>query len=320
MEPAALLPLITPLLSTGEVVATPDTAVATALAAAGWEVRIEEPAALADDSVGAILLLAGEVPAKGDRGPTLLADAVRATRPGGIIAVAAPSAVPAELAGVGDGQPALAAAAADHLLRERGIDVELLAAPGAAARLAGRPWAGLEDLPVDRTPGLLEAGEVVLAVGRSPGSMADRSRTFFGSIARKITAASVICTDEAGRVLVVFDDFRRMWTLPGGLVDAAESPADAAVREAWEEGGVRVVLDELLGVFAHDHPDRVQFFYAARPAAPTPDPSPVHTHEVTEVRWVTRARAEAMVDPMMRRRMQECLDGRARNPVRTWGW
>lgn len=320
MEPADLLPLLTTVLPVGEVVATPHAGVADALAANGVEVRVEGPSVLPDGSVGAVLLLAGEVPAAGDRGPTLLAEAVRATRPGGIVAVAAASAMPARLARTGDGQPALTATDADHLLRERGVEVELLAAPGAAARLAGRPWAGADDLPVDRSPGLLDAGEVVLAVGRTPGSPADRSRTFFGSIARKVAAASVICTDDDGRVLVVFDDFKRSWTLPGGLVDAAENPADAAVREAWEEGGVRVVLDELLGVFAHDHPDRVQFFYAARPEVPTPSPSPVHTHEVSEVRWVTRDTAEAMVDPMMRRRMRECLDGRQRNPHRTWGW
>ena len=38
------------------------------------------------------------------------------------------------------------------------------------------------------------------------------------------------------------------WSLPGGGVEPAEDPYDAAVREAEEETGYIVELDELLGV------------------------------------------------------------------------
>ena len=42
------------------------------------------------------------------------------------------------------------------------------------------------------------------------------------------------------------------WVFPGGYVDAGEPPEKAAVREAWEEVGLEVELDELLGVFSVD--------------------------------------------------------------------
>ena len=41
--------------------------------------------------------------------------------------------------------------------------------------------------------------------------------------------------------------------LPGGAIEPGETPADAAVREAWEETGVRVRLTRLVGVFGGSH-------------------------------------------------------------------
>jgi ADP-ribose pyrophosphatase YjhB (NUDIX family) len=40
------------------------------------------------------------------------------------------------------------------------------------------------------------------------------------------------------------------WVFPGGYVDAGEPPEKAAVRETWEEVGLEVGLEDLLGVFS----------------------------------------------------------------------
>ena len=40
-----------------------------------------------------------------------------------------------------------------------------------------------------------------------------------------------------------------LWELPGGFCDGWEHPADAAVREAREELGVTVRLDEFVGMY-----------------------------------------------------------------------
>jgi 8-oxo-dGTP diphosphatase len=37
--------------------------------------------------------------------------------------------------------------------------------------------------------------------------------------------------------VLVFNNFRRVWELPGGLIDAGERPRDAAIRELREEAG-----------------------------------------------------------------------------------
>ncbi len=52
--------------------------------------------------------------------------------------------------------------------------------------------------------------------------------------------AACVILDGGGRVLLVKENYeRRRWTLPGGAIDADETPWDAAVREVAEETGLR---------------------------------------------------------------------------------
>jgi ADP-ribose pyrophosphatase YjhB (NUDIX family) len=54
--------------------------------------------------------------------------------------------------------------------------------------------------------------------------------------------------DETGRVLCVKRGYGpRNWTIPGGGVEAGESPIEALVREVREETGYRVEIGELVG-------------------------------------------------------------------------
>ena len=52
------------------------------------------------------------------------------------------------------------------------------------------------------------------------------------------------------------------WDLPKGVADPGEAPRDAAVREAWEEAGLRLPADALvdLGEFAYLPAKRLHLF------------------------------------------------------------
>jgi 8-oxo-dGTP pyrophosphatase MutT (NUDIX family) len=57
-----------------------------------------------------------------------------------------------------------------------------------------------------------------------------------------------VIRDCDGRILLVRHVEGR-WMLPGGAIDPGETPADAARRECWEEAGVLVEPERILGVY-----------------------------------------------------------------------
>lgn len=68
------------------------------------------------------------------------------------------------------------------------------------------------------------------------------------SIPRKRSAATVVFTDAAGRVLLCEPTYKQVWEAPGGAVEADESPRDAAVREVCEELGLVVEPGRMVAV------------------------------------------------------------------------
>lgn len=58
----------------------------------------------------------------------------------------------------------------------------------------------------------------------------------------------VIARDQGGRILLVHDRDSGSWTLPGGIIEPGESPADAALREVWEETHVLARLTHIVAV------------------------------------------------------------------------
>ena len=55
--------------------------------------------------------------------------------------------------------------------------------------------------------------------------------------------------DGQGRVLLMQRSDNRLWAMPGGMVEVGETAAQAAEREFWEETGVHVRAERLLGIY-----------------------------------------------------------------------
>ncbi len=69
----------------------------------------------------------------------------------------------------------------------------------------------------------------------------------------------VLIRNDDGEVLLVRSWFgHQKWSLPGGGIRRNETPTEAAVREVYEETGIRVALGDMheLGAFIYPHPDR----------------------------------------------------------------
>jgi 8-oxo-dGTP pyrophosphatase MutT (NUDIX family) len=76
-----------------------------------------------------------------------------------------------------------------------------------------------------------------------------RLRAALGSELLVLPSVTGIVYDERGRILLVRQTEGGVWSAPGGSVDPEETPADAVVREVWEETGLYVAPVRLLGVY-----------------------------------------------------------------------
>ncbi|MDP3988882.1 MAG: NUDIX hydrolase [bacterium] len=63
---------------------------------------------------------------------------------------------------------------------------------------------------------------------------------FYKSLPKKRMGAAVLLFNGAGDLLLVKPNYRDQWSLPGGVVDAEESPRAGAIREVYEEIGLTV--------------------------------------------------------------------------------
>jgi 8-oxo-dGTP diphosphatase len=87
------------------------------------------------------------------------------------------------------------------------------------------------------------------------------------------------------------------WTLPGGKLEPGECPEDTAVRETFEETGLRVRATGVIG--SRVHPETgVMIVYVA--AALTSETGAMVSAggEVVEVRWVGVAEAQELIGDM----------------------
>lgn len=71
---------------------------------------------------------------------------------------------------------------------------------------------------------------------------------YVAALPRKRMGAGALFVDDLDRVLLVEPTYKDYWELPGGVVEANESPLAAAVREIDEELGLTVTLGRLLVV------------------------------------------------------------------------
>ncbi len=65
--------------------------------------------------------------------------------------------------------------------------------------------------------------------------------------------ATGVVAERDGHILLVRRNHEPMlgkWSFPSGFVDAGEVVAEAAMRETFEETGVQVCIDRLLGVYS----------------------------------------------------------------------
>ena len=89
--------------------------------------------------------------------------------------------------------------------------------------------------------------------------------TFSKTLPRKITAAGALFTDTGGKVLLVVPTYKTVWEIPGGTIEANESPQQACKREVREELGIDIPIGRLLRLNyrqeSEDHSEILLFLF-----------------------------------------------------------
>lgn len=67
------------------------------------------------------------------------------------------------------------------------------------------------------------------------------------------SGANAIVVNEMGEVLLIQRSDNGRWCLPGGHVDYGETITQTAVREAYEETGIRIEVERLSGVYSQPY-------------------------------------------------------------------
>ncbi|MFE7948389.1 NUDIX domain-containing protein [Streptomyces sp. NPDC057426] len=130
-----------------------------------------------------------------------------------------------------------------------------------------------------------------------------------------VPSVTVVVRDDSGRLLLIHRTDNALWALPGGGHDIGERIGDTAVREVEEETGIRVEVDNIVGLYtdpehvlAYDDGEVRQQFSICFRAHPVG--GVVRTSsESKEVRWVDPADLDELdIHPSMRLRIHHGLD------------
>ena len=77
---------------------------------------------------------------------------------------------------------------------------------------------------------------------------AEEKQKYFDGLPKKHMATGAIMFDRKNRLLIVKPTYKDGWTIPGGVVDADESPRTACIREVKEEVSLDITDPTLLCV------------------------------------------------------------------------
>lgn len=121
--------------------------------------------------------------------------------------------------------------------------------------------------------------------------------------------------NERDEILLVHPTYRPDWLIPGGSVDADESPLQACVREAREELGLNARVGRLLCVEYHARigtkTESLQFIFDAQTlSAEDIARIKLPADELSEWRWVALEEARPLLTDRMFNRIRHALEAR----------
>jgi 8-oxo-dGTP diphosphatase len=148
---------------------------------------------------------------------------------------------------------------------------------------------------------------------------------WYASLPAVYMSAGMLITDLDGRVLIVKPNYRPYWSIPGGIVEAAEAPHDGATREIAEELGLDIPAGDLLVVDwappENERPRGITSYIFDGGTLADPAAIRLQEEELDDAQFVSWAEAAARMLPSTATRIPAARHARyARRPVYLPGW
>jgi 8-oxo-dGTP diphosphatase len=130
---------------------------------------------------------------------------------------------------------------------------------------------------------------------------------------RKRLAAGALIRNHQGEILIVKPIYRDGWLIPGGAVEAGESPLVACTREVREELGLQLVIRRLLCIEYQSTDgfggENLQFIFDGGVLTPAQMMSiQLPPDELADARFVAEEEAVRLLVPRLARRLPFVLE------------
>lgn len=117
-------------------------------------------------------------------------------------------------------------------------------------------------------------------------------KDFLAAQEKRVSSAAVLVENTDGQLLVVKATYKPYWSLPGGIIDAGETPREAAIRELHEEVGIVAKKNQLDFVTIINRrskmADTYQFVFRLLKKLETDTPMRFVDGEIEAIDWVSK--------------------------------
>jgi 8-oxo-dGTP diphosphatase len=137
-------------------------------------------------------------------------------------------------------------------------------------------------------------------------------KEFQKTLPKKRMSAGMLLLDKQGRLLIVEPAYKATWEIPGGVVEANESPREAAIREVWEELGLSCDPVRLLAIdYNGENDERTESlnFIFLGPVITAADIAAIRLREseLLSYQLLSPKKAAKLLNKKLRRRVRRCL-------------
>ena len=132
-----------------------------------------------------------------------------------------------------------------------------------------------------------------------------------------VVAGAAAVIDSEGKILLMRRTDNHLWAMPAGQMEVGETPAEAVIRETFEETGIRCFPRALVGVydsrFSDGSPQQVyKFTFWCEPVEDQP-PAAFDPLETLEIRWFPENELPAELYPGHSQRIADAYRARSGN-------